>query len=65
MRGLGAVGVGMSGSGATVFGIFESEAESRSALARAGFEPPTWTCLTRLRGAPRDLREETDSKKKE
>jgi hypothetical protein len=43
-----------------VFGIFGSEAEGRDAFAGAGFEPPTWTCLTRLRGAARD-----STKKKE
>lgn len=47
MRALGARIVGMSGSGATVYGVFATEAEAES--ARASFESATWTCVTRSR----------------
>jgi 4-diphosphocytidyl-2-C-methyl-D-erythritol kinase len=39
---LGALAVGMSGSGATVFGIFDSENAAGAALVAARFEPPVW-----------------------
>jgi 4-diphosphocytidyl-2-C-methyl-D-erythritol kinase len=42
LRRVGAAGVGMTGSGPTVFGVFRGVAEARSALARAGFEAPVW-----------------------
>jgi 4-diphosphocytidyl-2-C-methyl-D-erythritol kinase len=38
----GALAVGMSGSGATLFGVFESLGAAREALATARFEPPVW-----------------------
>jgi 4-diphosphocytidyl-2-C-methyl-D-erythritol kinase len=42
LRDLGAQAVGMSGSGATVFGVFTDRAAARDALARAGFAAPIW-----------------------
>jgi len=41
----GARAVGMSGSGATVFGVFGSEAEARQAAGR--FEAPVWSRVAR------------------
>jgi 4-diphosphocytidyl-2-C-methyl-D-erythritol kinase len=42
---LGALAVGMSGSGATVFGVFEDRAAAEAALARSDFAPGSgvWT----------------------
>jgi len=42
LRKLGALAVGMSGSGPTVFGVFPGVREARAALERAGFEAPVW-----------------------
>lgn len=42
LRALGALAVGMSGSGATVFGVFANAGAARGALERAEFSPPTW-----------------------
>jgi len=42
LRALGALAVGMSGSGATVFGVFADAAAARAALGGAGFSPPIW-----------------------
>lgn len=39
---LGALAVGMSGSGATLFGVFASPAAAQHALETARFEPPVW-----------------------
>jgi len=36
------VQVGMSGSGPTVYGVFESLAQAKSALERIGFDRSTW-----------------------
>lgn len=50
---LGAARVGMSGSGATMYGIFASEVEARNAQEAwegAGFEPPVWVRLVRSLG---------------
>ena len=41
----GALGVGLSGSGATVFGVFPDEARARAALPH--FEPPVWAWVAR------------------
>lgn len=41
----GALAVGLSGSGATVFGVFAREAEARAALPR--FTPPWWARVAR------------------
>jgi 4-diphosphocytidyl-2-C-methyl-D-erythritol kinase len=48
MRELGAVAVGMSGSGATVYGLFGSRSEAEGAFESAGFETPTWSQVTRF-----------------
>jgi 4-diphosphocytidyl-2-C-methyl-D-erythritol kinase len=55
MRDNGAVGALMSGSGATVFGLFaDREAAERSARQiRAEFGPSTWTTVTRFRSVAR------------
>ncbi len=42
LRKVGALAVGMSGSGPTLFGAFPDEAAAEAALARAGLEPPAW-----------------------
>jgi 4-diphosphocytidyl-2-C-methyl-D-erythritol kinase len=50
---LGAARVGMSGSGATMYGIFASDVEARNAQEAwecAGFEPPAWVRLVRSLG---------------
>ncbi|MBW2273900.1 MAG: 4-(cytidine 5'-diphospho)-2-C-methyl-D-erythritol kinase [Deltaproteobacteria bacterium] len=47
LRGLGALDVGMSGSGATVFGVFGSEEEARAGLSAAEFEAPVWLRVAR------------------
>ncbi|MDH3519573.1 MAG: 4-(cytidine 5'-diphospho)-2-C-methyl-D-erythritol kinase [Myxococcales bacterium] len=39
---LGALAVGMSGSGATLYGVFPDAASARASLDRAGFAPPAW-----------------------
>jgi 4-diphosphocytidyl-2-C-methyl-D-erythritol kinase len=48
---LGARWSAMSGSGATVYGVFADEAEARSALERGRFEAPIWACVTRVQRA--------------
>jgi 4-diphosphocytidyl-2-C-methyl-D-erythritol kinase len=42
LRKLGALAVGMSGSGPTVFGVFPGVRQARAALERAAFEKPVW-----------------------
>jgi len=42
LRELGALAVGMSGSGATLFGVFEDAPAARTALAEAAFAAPQW-----------------------
>jgi 4-diphosphocytidyl-2-C-methyl-D-erythritol kinase len=49
LRGVGARAVGLSGSGPTVFGVFEDAATARRALARAAFEAPIWARLAAAR----------------
>jgi len=39
----GALAVGMSGSGPTLFGVFADAGSAAAGLARAGFEPPVWS----------------------
>ena len=53
IRKLGARFTAMSGSGATVYGIFSNDDEARSALERANFEAPTWAITTRTLGEPK------------
>jgi 4-diphosphocytidyl-2-C-methyl-D-erythritol kinase len=43
----GALAVGLSGSGATVFGVFRSEEEAQRAAR--GFRPPVWARVARTR----------------
>jgi 4-diphosphocytidyl-2-C-methyl-D-erythritol kinase len=50
MHSLGAARVGMSGSGATLYGIFASEADASAALEAAGFEPSIWARVARSLG---------------
>lgn len=47
----GALVTSMSGSGATVFGVFRDEGQASRGLARAGFEPPVWTRVAVVAGA--------------
>ena len=47
LEGLGPAAVGMSGSGPTLFGVFESPEIASAALARGGFEPPVWVWVAR------------------
>ena len=44
---LGSLAVGMSGSGATVFGVFPDERSARSAMEQADFEAPFWAQVTK------------------
>jgi 4-diphosphocytidyl-2-C-methyl-D-erythritol kinase len=55
MRTHGAAGALMSGSGATVFGLFEDskQAEQAAQQIRAEFGPSMWTCVTKLAATPR------------
>ena len=48
MRELGAVVAGMSGSGATIYGLFGSQSDAEEAFEKAGFEAPTWSRVTRV-----------------
>ncbi len=50
LRDLGAEATGMSGSGATVFGLFPSTAAAREALKRAAFTPPAWARTAEIAG---------------
>jgi 4-diphosphocytidyl-2-C-methyl-D-erythritol kinase len=51
LGGLGAEATGMSGSGATVFGLFPSVAAAREALERAGFAHPIWARVAQTVGS--------------
>lgn len=42
LQDLGALVVGLSGSGATVFGVFEHPSAAADALGKAAFDPPIW-----------------------
>ncbi len=42
LRGAGARAVGMSGSGPTLFGVFEDPEAAAAGLARTDFQPPVW-----------------------
>lgn len=50
LQDLGARWTGMSGSGATVYGVFADEASAHSALEQAEFEAPIWACVSRTLG---------------
>jgi len=49
LAGLGALAVGMSGSGATLYGIFADAAAAAAAQAAAAFAPPIWTRVATTR----------------
>lgn len=61
LREAGALWAGMSGSGATVFGIFATEADAEVAIG--GLEPgaASWTCVTRFRATAPGAAGETRS----
>ncbi len=48
LREAGALWAGMSGSGATVYGIFETEADAEVAIGRGSLPEASWTCVTRF-----------------
>lgn len=48
---LGALAAGMSGSGATVYGVFPDEASARRAHAQAGFEASIWAQVAATMGS--------------
>ena len=54
VRELGARHTAMSGSGATIYGIFENHDAAHSALERANFEGPIWASVTRTLGGSID-----------
>lgn len=57
---LGAAGArwtGMSGSGATVYGIFEDDDTARDALERLAFAGPIWACVSRTASRMRNSRQ--------
>jgi 4-diphosphocytidyl-2-C-methyl-D-erythritol kinase len=49
LRAAGARAVGLSGSGPTLFGVFEDPAAAAEASARAGFEAPLWARVATTR----------------
>ena len=53
---LGARWTGMSGSGATVYGVFADEEQARLALERARFEAPIWACVAQTQGGSKAQR---------
>lgn len=57
----GALAAGMSGSGATVFGIFPDEECSQAALERGSFGESSWACIARSEGSlPHDSEQDPD-----
>ena len=50
LRDLGALATGMSGSGATVFGLFPNTAAAREAHEKAAFAPPIWARTAEVAG---------------
>jgi 4-diphosphocytidyl-2-C-methyl-D-erythritol kinase len=50
---LGTHNTAMSGSGATVYGVFPDDETARDALERAEFKAPIWACATRSLGEPK------------
>jgi 4-diphosphocytidyl-2-C-methyl-D-erythritol kinase len=52
LEGLGAAGVGMSGSGPTMFGLFRDPEQARSAAGRGRWEATDRVLVTRTGGAP-------------
>jgi 4-diphosphocytidyl-2-C-methyl-D-erythritol kinase len=53
IRRLGTHNTAMSGSGATVYGVFPDDETARDALERAEFKAPIWACATRSLGEPK------------
>jgi 4-diphosphocytidyl-2-C-methyl-D-erythritol kinase len=51
---VGARWTGMSGSGATVYGIFVDEDSARRGLRQAEFQAPIWACVTQTQGGAQD-----------
>ena len=51
LRASGALAVGMSGSGPSVFGVFEDEAAARAALSRLSLAPPAWAGIVTTVGS--------------
>jgi len=51
LRASGALAVGMSGSGPSVFGVFEDEAGARAALSRISLAPPAWARVVTTMGS--------------
>ena len=51
IRAAGAQAVGMSGSGATVFGLFESAKAAERAFEEAAFEAPVWARVAATQGS--------------
>ncbi len=49
LRAAGARAVGLSGSGPTLFGVFEDPAAAAEGSARAGFEAPLWARVATTR----------------
>jgi 4-diphosphocytidyl-2-C-methyl-D-erythritol kinase len=47
----GALAAAMSGSGATVFGIFPDEGSARAALERGSFGESSWACVAKTAGS--------------
>ena len=48
---VGALAVGMSGSGATVFGVFSDREDAAAGLSRAAFESPIWARVAATAGS--------------
>jgi 4-diphosphocytidyl-2-C-methyl-D-erythritol kinase len=51
LEAVGALAVGMSGSGATSFGVFPDHESARTALSEAAFEPGVWARVAATAGA--------------
>lgn len=51
LEAVGALAVGMSGSGATSFGVFPDPESARTALSEAAFEPGVWARVAATAGA--------------
>lgn len=51
LKAAGAFAIGMSGSGATLFGVFPELASARAGLSRAAFEPTVWARVAATAGS--------------
>jgi len=54
LRQVGALATGMSGSGATVFGVFACEDDAHRAHMESDLEPPVWTRVAMAEGSRSD-----------